>query len=86
MALTNYVGQSVICTLLFYGTGLGLGGTMGPTLYLPIGIAIYAGQVMASRVWLASFRFGPLEWIWRMLTYGEWLPLTKSAQQPQLQV
>lgn len=80
MALTNYVGQSVICTLVFYGTGLGLGGTMGPTLYLPIGFAVFGFQVMASRLWLDHFRFGPLEWLWRMLTYGEWLPLAKRAE------
>jgi uncharacterized protein len=79
MALTNYVGQSVLCTLVFYGTGLGLGGTMGPTLYLPIAFAVYAVQVQVSRLWLERFRFGPLEWLWRMLTYGEWLPLAKSA-------
>ena len=79
MALTNYVGQSVICTLIFYGTGLGLGGTMGPTLYLPIGFAVYLAQVAVSRLWLDRFQFGPLEWIWRMLTYGRWFPLTKRA-------
>ncbi len=77
MALTNYVGQSVICTFIFYGTGFGLGGKMGPTLYLPVGFAVYLFQVMASRVWLSRFRFGPLEWLWRMLTYGSWIPLTK---------
>lgn len=80
MALTNYVGQSVICTLVFYSTGLGLGGTMGPTLYLPIGFAVYGFQVIASRLWLERFRFGPLEWLWRMLTYGEWFPLSKRAE------
>ena len=79
MALTNYVGQSVICTLIFYGTGLGLGGKMGPTLYLPIGFAVYLFQVIASRVWLNRFRFGPLEWLWRRLTYGIWIPLRKPA-------
>ena len=78
-ALTNYVGQSVVCTLIFCGTGLGLGGTMGPTLYLPIGFAVYAAQVVTSRWWLHRFRYGPLEWVWRMLTYGEWLPLAKAA-------
>jgi uncharacterized protein len=78
-ALTSYVGQSVICTLLYYGTGLGLGGTMGPTLYLPIAFAVYAVQVLLSRLWLERFRFGPVEWLWRMLTYGEWLPLAKRA-------
>jgi uncharacterized protein len=79
MALTNYVGQSVICTLIFYGTGLGLGGTMGPTRYLPIGFAVYAAQVLASRFWLERFTFGPLEWVWRMLTYGQRVALAKGA-------
>ena len=79
MALTNYVGQSVICTLIFYGTGLGLGGRMGPTLYLPIAFAVYLAQIAFSRFWLDRFRFGPLEWIWRMLTYGSRFPLRKPA-------
>lgn len=79
MALTNYVGQSVICTLIFYGTGLGLGGTMGPTLYLPVGVAVYFVQIAISRAWLDQFQFGPLEWLWRMLTYGSRIPLTKRA-------
>jgi uncharacterized protein len=77
MALTNYVGQSVICSFIFWSTGLALGGTMGPTKYLPVGLVIYGFQVLASRWWLARFRFGPLEWIWRMLTYGQWLPIAK---------
>lgn len=79
MALTNYVGQSVVCTLIFYGTGLGLGGTVGHTVYLPLALAVYAVQVPFSRLWLSRFRFGPLEWLWRMLTYGRWLPLTRAA-------
>lgn len=79
MALTNYVGQSVICSLIFYGTGLGLGGSMGPTYYLPIGFAVYAVQVLVSRLWLERFTFGPLEWVWRMLTYGQWVPLAKRT-------
>jgi len=79
MALTNYVGQSVICTLMFYGAGLGLGGTMGPTFYLPIGFAVYAVQVLASRFWLERFAFGPLECVWRMLTYGQRVPLAKGT-------
>lgn len=77
MALTNYVGQSAICMLIFRGVGLGLGGTIGPTLYLPIGIAIYAVQLAASRVWLGRFQYGPLEWLWRMLTYGAVVPFLK---------
>jgi len=80
MALTNYVGQSAICAFLFYGPGLGLGGTMGPTLYLPIGFAVYGVQIVASRLWLDRFRFGPLEWLWRMLTYGEWIRPAKRVE------
>jgi uncharacterized protein len=80
MALTNYVGQSAICAVLFYGPGLGLGGTMGPTLFLPIGLAVYGFQLVASRLWLDHFRFGPLEWLWRMLTYGEWIWLAKRVE------
>jgi uncharacterized protein len=79
MALTNYVGQSVICTLIFYNTGLGLAGTVGPTIYIPIGFGVYATQVAASGWWLARFRFGPLEWLWRMATYGQWIRLSKQA-------
>jgi uncharacterized protein len=77
MALTNYVGQSVVCMLIFRGTGLGLGGTIGPTFYLPLGLAIYLIQLAASRLWLGYFQFGPLEWLWRVLTYGSRIPLMK---------
>jgi uncharacterized protein len=78
MALTNYIGQSAICVLIFRGVGLGLGGTMGPTLYLPLGIAIYLFQLFASRAWLGWFQYGPLEWLWRMVTYGAAIPLQKA--------
>lgn len=79
MALTNYVGQSVICALIFRATGLALGGTMGPTLYLPIGFVVYGVQTIVSRWWLDRFQFGPLEWLWRMLTYGDRLPLRRRS-------
>ena len=82
MALTNYVGQSAIAMLIFRGVGLGLGGTMGPTLYLPLGIAIYLAQLAVSRAWLARFDYGPLEWFWRMLTYGAVIPLRKPQSLP----
>ena len=77
MALTDYVGQSAICVLIFRGVGLGPGGTTGPTLYLPLGMAIYLFQLVASRVWRRWFQYGPLEWLWRMLTYGAAVPLHK---------
>ena len=75
MALTNYVGQSVIGVIMFYGTGLALGGHVGPVFYFPIGLAIYVLQVFLSTAWLSNFKFGPLEWVWRSLTYGSLVPL-----------
>jgi uncharacterized protein len=69
-ALTCYVMQSLICASIFYGWGLGLLGHVGPALCIPLSVAIFAAQIVASRLWLARFRLGPLEWVWRSLTYG----------------
>jgi uncharacterized protein len=69
-ALTCYVMQSLICAAIFYGWGLGLLGHVGPALCVPLSIAIFAAQIFAARLWLTRFRFGPLEWVWRSLTYG----------------
>ena len=77
MALTNYVGQSVILHLDLLRDGTWAGRENGPNTVLPVGFVVYLFQVMASRLWLGRFRFGPLEWLWRMLTYGSWIPLTK---------
>ncbi len=79
MALTNYLGQSVICTLIFYGYGLGLFGQVGKAAGLLLAIAIFALQVWFSGWWLSRFRYGPMEWLWRSLTYLRWQPLRASA-------
>ena len=69
MAFTNYLGQSIICTLLFFGYGFGLFGTMERyQTYLVVG-AIWVFQLVFSTVWMRYFYFGPLEWVWRSLTY-----------------
>lgn len=78
-ALSNYLLQSVIGTLLFYSYGLGLFGTMGPALLLIPTLAIYALQVMISPWWLSRFRFGPAEWLWRSLTYGTLQPFVRES-------
>jgi uncharacterized protein len=70
MALTNYLLQSLICTTLFYSYGLGLYGRVGPLADFFIGVVIYSAQVPFSRWWLSTHRYGPMEWIWRRLTYG----------------
>ena len=78
MALTNYIGQSVIGIFLFYGIGLGLGASMGLTQTELVAVGVFALEMLLSRAWLSYFRFGPLEWVWRMLTYGKILPLLKE--------
>jgi uncharacterized protein len=70
MPLTNYLMQSVIATTLFYSEGFALFGQVGPAVGLLISLTIFAVQVVYSRWWLARFRFGPLEWAWRAITYG----------------
>lgn len=70
MALTNYLLQSVIGTLIFYSYGLGLFGALGPAVLLPMALGIFAVQVPLSLLWLERFRYGPVEWLWRGATYG----------------
>jgi uncharacterized protein len=67
MALTNYVGQSAICVPLFYGFGLGLFAEWSLTRQLLFALALFAGQVVFSHLWLKAFRQGPLEWLWRRM-------------------
>jgi uncharacterized protein len=78
-ALSNYLLQSVICTSVFYSYGLGLYGRVGPAAGLALTVVIYAGQLAASVWWLRRFRFGPMEWLWRSLTYGRRQPLRVSS-------
>jgi uncharacterized protein len=77
MALTNYIGQSVFGMFIFYGTGLGLGATIGLVYVELIAAGVFLIQVVYSYMWLRYFRYGPLEWVWRMLTYGKWLKILK---------
>ena len=79
MALSNYLSQSLICTFLFYGWGLGLSGRVGTALTIPLTMAIFTAQLIWSPIWLKRFRFGPAEWVWRSLTYGERQPMRRLA-------
>lgn len=78
MALTNYIMQTLIAITLYYGIGFGLGTTIGPSVFVPIGLGVYALQVAYSHLWFRYFNYGPLEWVWRMLTYGKKLKLRKA--------
>lgn len=69
MTLTNYLMQSLICVFIFYGFGLGYLGKINLAGILVLTLVIYTLQVVFSYYWLKRFSFGPMEWVWRRLTY-----------------
>lgn len=71
MALTNYLTQSLLGIVLFYGVGLGLGPAHGMAVVLLAWALVLSLQIVWSQWWLARFRYGPVEWLWRWFTYGE---------------
>ena len=70
MALTNYLTQSVICSLIFFGYGLGQWG-MARAWQVLFVLGVFALQVAFSHWWLARYRYGPMEWLWRAFTYRQ---------------
>ncbi len=77
MALSNYLFHSIVATLIFYGHGLGLFGSVERIGQIGIVFAIWAVQLVLSPWWLARFKFGPAEWAWRSLTYWKLQPMQK---------
>lgn len=69
MALTNYLGQTLMGSAVYLGVGFGLAGHAPPLTVYAIAAAIFAVEVVASHLWLARFPQGPMEWLWRRLTY-----------------
>jgi len=76
-AFTNYIAQSVICTTLFYGFGLGLFGSVERWGQVLIVLAVWTLQLAIAPLWLRYYRFGPLEWAWRSLTYWSLQPMRR---------
>jgi len=72
MALTGYLTQSVVLSVLFYGWGFGLFGKVGEAQAALLGLLLYGAQLMLSAWWLRRNHFGPAEWLWRSFTYGAW--------------
>lgn len=70
MALTQYLLQSVVCTWVFNGHGLGLYGKVSVSACVLGGIVLFAIQVWSSRLWLERYAMGPAEWLWRRMTYS----------------
>jgi uncharacterized protein len=78
MALTNYLLESIICTLIFYGYGLGLFGRVGAAWGIVLTVVIYLALIPISHWWMKRFRYGPAEWLWRSLTYWKLQPMRRS--------
>tara|TARA_B110001452_G_C15205913_1_gene418359 strand:- start:267 stop:1484 length:1218 start_codon:yes stop_codon:yes gene_type:complete len=77
-AFTNYFMQSLICTFIFYGVGLGLFNSSERWQQVLIVIGIWTLQLVLAPLWLEKYRFGPLEWLWRSLTYMSIQPMRRE--------
>ncbi|OPL11303.1 MAG: hypothetical protein AVO34_08790 [Firmicutes bacterium ML8_F2] len=75
MALSNYLAQTLICIFLFNGYGIGLYGQISISRGILLTVSIYLLQVFWSNAWLKYFRYGPMEWLWRTITYGKRQPI-----------
>ena len=78
MAFTNYISQSIICTLLFYSHGFGLFAQLDRYQLMIIVAVIFISQLIWSPWWLSRYRYGPLEWLWRSLSYGKLQPFKRA--------
>ncbi len=75
MALSNYLTHTIVCTTLFNGYGFGLYGRMQRYQIYGVVLGIWVFQLIASKIWLSHFRFGPMEWVWRSVTYWKRQPM-----------
>jgi len=78
-AFSNYILQTLLCSAVFYGNGLGLFGAVTRVQQLLIVCAIWIAQLSISRLWLRHFLYGPLEWLWRSLTYWRQMPIRAAG-------
>lgn len=85
MAFTNYLMQSVICGIIFMGIGFGLFGRLEYHQLFYVVAAVWAVEIAWSHLWLRYFRFGPMEWVWRSLTYWKKQPIRKDKMQGDME-
>ena len=81
-AFSNYLLQTLICTTIFYGYGLGLFGRLERIHLLGVVAAVWIFQLYISPIWLQHYRLGPAEWLWRSLTYRRRQPFRVTASTP----
>lgn len=82
MALTNYIMQSVFGIMIYYGIGFGLAASMGLAETETVAVAVVIAEIILSRVWMHFFSYGPIEWIWRIWTYGHFISIRKPPVPP----
>lgn len=79
MAFTNYLMQSIICNIIFVGIGFGLFGRLEYYQLYYVVAGVWVVEIIWSHIWLRYFRFGPMEWVWRSLTYWKKQPFRKDS-------
>ncbi|MEL7689055.1 DUF418 domain-containing protein [Citromicrobium bathyomarinum] len=79
MAFSNYLGTSIVMMFVFHGWAGGLFGKLHRLELLGIVVAMWLVMLLWSKAWLSVFRFGPLEWVWRCLTYGKLFPIRRTS-------
>ena len=82
MALSNYLTHTIVCTIVFDGYGFGLFGRFQRFQIYGVVLAIWIFQLILSKIWLSHFRFGPVEWLWRSLTYWKRQPMRLLGMPP----
>ena len=80
MAFSCYIVETLVSTLVFYGHGLGLFGTVDRLQQMVFTFAVWVVLLVVAPLWLARFQYGPLEWLWRSLTYGRFEPFGRHAR------
>jgi len=80
MTLTNYLMQSIICSMIFYGYGFKMFGMLQRYQLYYVVVCIWIFQVVFSNIWLKHFKFGPFEWLWRSLTYWKKQPMKREQE------
>jgi uncharacterized protein len=78
MAFSNYLGTTIVCTTLFYGYGFGLYGQLSRASLYAVVAVIWLAMLIWSAPWLARFRYGPFEWLWRSLARGRLQPMARQ--------
>jgi uncharacterized protein len=77
MALTNYMFQAAVLDVV--SSGYGLDWKLRPYVYVVAAVLLFSVEALVSTAWLGRFRFGPLEWVWRTLTYARLQPLRRAT-------